>query len=143
MAAGMRVEEAIEIRRPPETVWEIVADPINDPRWCPKVKSVEPAGHGRWKVVHKPVPLRPPLELSLEQLELNPPVRLRLHQEDETSIFGVEYRLERIDYGTRFCQTSDFEWKTTPRLVQRVFARGVRRDVQAQLRALKTLVEKM
>ena len=137
----MRVEESIDIRRAREIVWDIVSDPANDPRWCPKVKSVHAAGPTCWRVVHKPVPLRPSLDLVLEQLEVEPPARLRLRQEDGTSVFAVEYRLEAIAEGTRFTQTSQFEWKTLPRLLRGTFTRGVRRDIQVQLRALKTLAE--
>ncbi len=54
----MRVEEAIGVARPPETVWALVADPRNDPRWCRTVKSVDVVGERRWRVMHKPIPLR-------------------------------------------------------------------------------------
>ena len=142
MPAAMHVEESIDINRPPQTVWDLVADPTKDPSWCPKVKSVEAVAAGRWKVVHKPVPLRPPLDLSLQQLELDPPFRRRLRQEDTTCVFAVEYRLEAITSGTRFTQTSEFEWKTLPRFLHKTFARGVRRDVRAQLHALKKVLER-
>ncbi|HMJ97152.1 MAG TPA: SRPBCC family protein [Thermoleophilaceae bacterium] len=137
----MRVEESIEIERPPAAVWELVADHANDPRWCPKVKSVEPAGERRWTVLHKPVPLRSPFELTVEQLDAEAPKRLILRQEDEASVFDVEYRLERTQTGTRFTQISEFEWKKLPRVLHGTFARGVRRDVRGQLRQLKRLVE--
>jgi hypothetical protein len=52
----VRVEESIEIARLPEEVWDVVVDPRRDPEWCSKVKSVEPEGELRWRVVHKPVP---------------------------------------------------------------------------------------
>ena len=119
----------------------MVANPLNDPRWCPKVKSVEPAEAGRWTVSHKPVPLRPPMQLTLEQVELEPPARLTLREEDDASVFYVEYRLEPTAAGTRFTQISEFEWKRLPRLLHGTFARGVRRDVRAQLGALKQLAE--
>jgi polyketide cyclase/dehydrase/lipid transport protein len=56
-------------------------------------------------------------------------------------VFAVEYRPEPIAEGTRFTQTSQFEWKTLPRVLHKTFTRGVRRDIRAQLRALKTLAE--
>jgi hypothetical protein len=118
----------------------VVADPANDPRWCPKVKAVEPAGERRWTVTHKPVPLRPPLELAVEQLDVQSPSRLTLREEDEVSVFHVEYRLEPTQAGTRFTQISDFEWKKLPRVLHGTFARGVCRDVRGQLRALKRLL---
>jgi hypothetical protein len=119
----------------------VVADPLNDPRWCSKVRSIEEAGEGRWTVTHKPVPLRLPMELTLEHLEVQRPSRLTLREEDQASAFNVEYRLEPSDLGTRFTQISEFEWKTLPRVLHGTFARGVRRDVRGQLQALKRLVE--
>jgi carbon monoxide dehydrogenase subunit G len=138
----MRVEESIEIARPPEAVWAVVADPLNDARWCPKVRAVEPAGERRWIATHRPVPLRPPLKLTLEQVEVHPPSRLTLREEDGTSVFNVEYRLDASETGTVFTQISDFEWKRLPRVLHRTFARGVRRDVRGQLRDLKRLLER-
>jgi Polyketide cyclase / dehydrase and lipid transport len=120
----------------------VVADPRNDPSWCRKVKSVETAGERRWAVIHKPVPLRPPMELTLEQLEAQQPRRLTLREEDEVSVFNVEYRLEPSAAGTRFAQITEVEWKRLPRILRGTFARGVRRDVRGQLRALKRLLER-
>jgi len=123
-------------------VWAVVADPRNDPGWCSKVESVEPAGERRWMVTHKPVPLRPPMELTLRQLDVQPPSRLTLREEDDASIFDVEYRLEPSETGTRFTQISEFEWKKLPRVLHRTFARGVRRDMRGQLQAMKRLLER-
>jgi hypothetical protein len=92
-------------------------------------------------VNHKPVPLRPPMQLVLEQLEIEPPKRLKLREEDEASIFNVEYRLETAGTGTRLTQVSEFEWKRLPRVLHGTFARGVRRDVRNQLRTVKRLLE--
>jgi uncharacterized protein YndB with AHSA1/START domain len=122
-------------------VWALIAEPLNDPRWCAKVKKVEVAGDNRWTATHKPVPLRPPMELVVEHLEVEPPKRLKLREEDKTSSFDVEYRLEAVDAGTRLTQVSEFEWKRLPRILHGTFARGVRRDVRAQLRDLKRLLE--
>jgi Polyketide cyclase / dehydrase and lipid transport len=120
----------------------VIANPLNDPRWCRKVKAVEGAGERQWTLTHKPVPLRPPMEMTLEQVDVQPPSRLILREEDEASIFQVEYRLEPSETGTRFTQISDFEWKKLPRVLHGTFARGVRRDVRGQLRALKQLLER-
>jgi hypothetical protein len=81
------------------------------------------------------------MELTLEHLEASPPSRLRLQEEDEASIFQVEYRLEPSDRGTRFSQVSEFGWKKLPRILHGIFARGVRRDVRGQLQSLKRLLE--
>jgi uncharacterized protein YndB with AHSA1/START domain len=138
----MRVEEEIRITQPAETVWAVVADPRNDPRWCRKVISVEAVGERGWRVMHKPIPLRPPRELELKQLEAEPHHRLVLRQEDAAAVFDVEYRLEPTQSGTRFTQASEFAWKRLPRLLHGTFGRAVRREIRGQLRALQVLLER-
>jgi uncharacterized protein YndB with AHSA1/START domain len=138
----VRVEETIRIAQPPETVWAVVAEPGNDPRWCRTVKSVDPVGDRRWRVMHKPIPLRAPRELDLKQLAAEPPRRLVLRQEDAAAVFNVEYRLEATQTGTRFTQVSEFTWKTLPRVLHGTFGRAVGREVRGQLWALKALLER-
>jgi hypothetical protein len=92
-------------------------------------------------VTHKPIPLRAPTELVVEHVEVDAPRRLSLREEDDASVFQVEYRLEPSSTGTRFTQTSTFEWKTLPRVLRGTLARGVRRDVRGQLEALKHVLE--
>jgi hypothetical protein len=82
------------------------------------------------------------MKLTIEQLDLQPPAGLTLREEDEASVFDVEYRLEPSETGTRFTQISEFEWKKLPRVLHGTFARGVRRDVRGQLRAVKRLLER-
>ncbi len=141
----MRVEQSITIARPLPEVWAFVSDPSNDPRWCPKVKSVEPVREGEWRVTHKPVPLRPPTQLIVAHVEVDPPSRLKMHEEDESAAFDVEYRLAEIaaaeSRATRFTQISEFEWKQLPRILHGMFRRGVQRDVRAQLSELKRVLE--
>jgi hypothetical protein len=81
------------------------------------------------------------MEMAVVRREAEPPSRLTLRQEDRASVFDVEYRLEPSGAGTRFTQVSTFEWKRLPRMLQGTFARGVRRDVRGQLRALKRQLE--
>jgi uncharacterized protein YndB with AHSA1/START domain len=81
------------------------------------------------------------MELTLVHLDVEPPHRLRLREDDEASVFRVEYRLEPSETGTRFTQVSEFEWKRLPRVLHRTFAHGVRRDVRRQLGGLKRLLE--
>ena len=137
----MRIEETIEIERPVQAVWAMVSDLKNDPSWCRKVKSVDGNGDGRWIVIHKPVPLRPAVRLSVVEVERRAPDGLTLRQEDKASVFRVEYILEPTAAGTRFTQVSDFEWKNLPRVLHGTFARGVRNDVRGQLQALKKTLE--
>jgi hypothetical protein len=122
-------------------VWDLIIDPANDPLWCRKVKSVAQIAPGRWTVVHKPVPLRPAVELTVEHLISEAPSRLTMREEDDVSIFKVEYRLHPSGIGTSLTQVSEAEWKKLPPFLHPVFARGVDRDVRDQLACLKTLLE--
>ena len=138
----MRLEERIEIARSLGDVWDFVADPLNDPTWCSKVKRVEPTGAKRWNVWHKPVPLRPPTLLTVEHLLVERPNRLMMREEDHAGVFEVEYRLEATAAGTRLTQTTECHWKRLPRVLRPIFDRGTRRDVRAQLRSLKAHLER-
>jgi phosphoribosylaminoimidazole-succinocarboxamide synthase len=81
------------------------------------------------------------MELTLQHVQLRRPESLVLREEDDVSVFDVEYRVEPSGDGTRFTQTSVVTWKKLPRVLHGTFARGVRRDVRAQLKALKRLLE--
>ena len=137
----MRIEERVEIGRPPIAVWELVADHGNDPRWCRKVKRVQATGDGRWNVWHKPVPLRPATLLEIEHVRADAPSYLALREEDDASLFEIEYRLTATSAGTSFVQLGEVTWKKLPSALQPIFNLGVRRDVSGQLRALKQLLE--
>ena len=137
----MRVAEAVEIKLGIEEVWCFACDPTNDPVWCRKVKSVDRIAPDRWLVHHKPIPLRPTVVLTVELVSATAPHRLLLREEDDASVFEVEYRLEATTSGVRFTQISEFRWKRLPVVVQRLLAPGVRRDIRRQLRDLKRTLE--
>ena len=63
-----------------------------------------------------------------------------IREEDDASVFEVEYRLEAVEAGTRFTQISEFSWKKLPRFLHKIFERGVRRDLRNQLRALRDVL---
>jgi hypothetical protein len=124
----MRVEEAIGIARAPETVWARGRRPAQRPPVVSHGESVDVLSEHRWRVMHKPIPLRPH--------------RLALRQDDAATVFNVEYRLEPTQTGTRLTQVSEFAWKRLPRVLHRAFGLAVRREVRGQLRTLKALLER-
>ena len=63
-----------------------------------------------------------------------------MRQEDDASVFDVEYRLEPVAVGTQFTQVSEFTWKKLPRFLHRTFEKGVRRDLRNQLQALRQVL---
>jgi hypothetical protein len=142
----VRIEREIEIRRPIEQVFDFVAEPRNDPRWCRKVMSVDqvegsgPGPGSRYAVVHRPVPGRPPRDLDLTLLDWEQPSRIEWREDDGTDVFLVEYSLEAIANGTRLRQRSDAELGAG-RLLRPIFRIGIGRDIAGQLRALKRILE--
>ena len=143
----MKIEKTIEIPQPIEAVWAFIADGRNDPRWCDKVVSVDQTageGPGRdagYRVIHRPVRLRKPKELTVTVEAFEPPRRMRLREEDDDGIFDVTYALESTGDGTRLTQHDEIDWKI-PRF-QRPIARAmVSRDIERQLSALKALLER-
>jgi hypothetical protein len=99
-------------------VFELIPDPRNDPRWCPKVDSVEqvhgagPGPGSRCVTIHRSVPLRP----------------ARAHE------------LEPHADGTRLRQRSDARLGA-PKLLHPIWRRGIGKDIAGQLRSLKSLLE--
>jgi carbon monoxide dehydrogenase subunit G len=134
------IERQVEIARPVEEVFAFLADPRNDPRWCPKVQSVEGTGD-LFQVVHKPVPLRPPRSMEMRRVASEPPTRIEWGQDDGTDVFRVTYELEPSATGTLFKQTSEAQIGAVPRMLYPVWRHGIGRDMARQMRQLKRLLE--
>jgi carbon monoxide dehydrogenase subunit G len=110
----VRVAETVEIKYGIEEVWRFVCDLTHDPAWCPKAKSVDRVGPDRWLVHHKPIPLRPTCVLTVDQVVVEAPHRLVLREEDDVSIFDVEYRLEPTSSGTRLRRSASSDGRGCP-----------------------------
>ncbi|MBA3263609.1 MAG: SRPBCC family protein [Thermoleophilaceae bacterium] len=142
----MRIEKTVKIARAVGEVWEFVADARNDPQWCEKVVSVEqlagdgPGREARYRVMHRPRPFKPAVELTMDVVEFDPPHRLRWREEDEDAVFNVLYDLEPAASGTRLNQVDDIDWKIKKAAlpIARLMAS---RDIGRQFRSLKRLLE--
>ena len=136
----MEIVRSIEIEHARDAVFAFVSDPLGDPRWCPKVKSVELVGDGRYAVVHKPVPGKPERQMKLTRVALDPPSRIEWREEDGVDVFEVTYELEDLGGRTRLTQRSVAELGSS-RLLRPLYRAGIGRDVAKQLRELKKLLE--
>src|SRR3954468_14034863 len=139
----MLIDRKIEIERPLEEVFDFVADACNDPRWCPKVISVEAVASSddRFEVVHKPVPGRPERSMEMSRVAVERPVRIEWLQDDGTDVFRVTYSLSSLEDGrTRMKQTSAATIGA-PRVLRPLYRAGIGRDIAGQLRRLKRLLE--
>jgi len=142
----MDLETTITIDRPVQEVWDYIAYLRNDSGWCKKVQSVEqlagdgPGPEARYRVTHRPVPLRKPKELMVTVEEYTPPSRMRLREEDDDGVFDVTYELEPVETGTRLTQRDRIGWKI-PRFQYPIARRMVSRDIANQFAALKRRLE--
>ncbi|MEA2436350.1 MAG: hypothetical protein QOF65_906 [Thermoleophilaceae bacterium] len=136
----MEIVRSIEIARPVDAVFGFLADARNDPRWCPKVKSVELVDDARYAVVHKPVPGKPERQMEMTRAAFDPPRRIEWRQDDGTDVFQVTYELEEAAGGTCLTQRSIAELGA-PRLMHPIYKAGIGRDIGKQLKALKELLE--
>lgn len=142
----MKARAETTIERPAEEVFAFVADPANDPQWCPNVRSVQQAsgdgpGEGaRYEVVHTPT--GKPVQLSYEILELEPPRHLLMRQEDDMGTFLTTYELEPAGEGrTRIVQRSEMRFKGLARIAAPVISLLVRKGNRDQFARLKALLE--
>ena len=142
----MLLEHAIEIERPPAQVFDFVADPRNDPLWCPRVISCEqssgdgPAPGARFAALHDPT-LQRKHTRTIELLDVDPPHRLATRQEDDIGVFRIAYETEpTATGGTRLKQRDEIEWRIA-RPFRPVARLIVRRHMGDQLGRLKRLLE--
>ena len=136
----MEIVRSIDIEKPVDAVFAFVADPRNDTRWCPKVKSVELVEEGRYAVVHKPVPGKAERRMEMTRVGFEPPRRLEWREADGVDVFEVTYELEDLGGRTRFTQRSVAELGA-PRLMRPIYRAGIGRDIAKQLKELKKLLE--
>jgi Polyketide cyclase / dehydrase and lipid transport len=144
----MIVEKSIEIVRPLEAVFAFVADPHNDPIWCPKVKSVErqedreAVGPGsRFSVIHRPVPFLPARQMDYTLIEWDPPREIVWQEDDGHDQITVTYLLQPTQTGTRFAQRDDATL-AAPRLLHPIMRIGIGVDIAGQLKRLRRHLER-
>ena len=141
----MRLEHTIEIEEPIEAVFDFVADPRNDPRWCPRVtwcRQVEGDGPdvgARFEALEHPS-LRRAQTRVIEVVAVEPPHRAVTRQTDEQGEFVIEYVLRPSPGGTLLTQRDDVTW-TLPRVAVPIGRRIVARHIRDQLGRLKRLLE--
>ncbi len=139
------LEYTIEIDRPPDEVFGVVADPRNDHRWCPRVGECRqlrgdgPRLGARYELRHHPT-LKRPHSRWIEIVGVDPPTSVVSVQEDEVARFTISYALEPTATGTRLTQRDEIEWRIG--VLSRPIARWIiNRHISGQLRSLKRLLE--
>jgi Polyketide cyclase / dehydrase and lipid transport len=130
-----------------EDVFDYVADPLNDPRWCAKVLDVRqtqgdgPGPGSVYDVLHRPIPRRPARRMTYACVGWEPPHRIAWHGDDGTDVIDVSYVLEPVWTSTRLTQRDDAVLGA-PRLLHPLLRIGIGRDMARQLRTLKRVLER-
>lgn len=109
------VEHEQRIARPVEEVFEFVADPRNDPEWCPPVREIRqvsgkyPKLGAEYEMVVKPGPIE--TKGTFEITAFSPPERVAYEGENGILRFDYGYRFISDDEETIVTMTSNLEPK--------------------------------
>lgn len=140
------LEYTIDIERPVDDVFEVIVDPRNDGRWCPRVGDCRqvhgesPRVGARYELEHSPS-LQRTHTRRIELVEIDRPRKAVSIQEDDVARFRISYLLEETATGTRLTQRDEIDWNIGP-IARRIGRRIVNRHMGEQLWSLKTLLEK-
>ena len=141
----MRLDGAVEIGRPVDEVFAFVADPRNDPLWCPRVISCRQTGgqgpgpDACYEVEHNPT-LQRRHTRWIDVAEWDPPRRLVTRQSDDVAEFTITYLLDPTPQGTRIQQIDEIRWRIA-RPFRPMARLIVGRHIGDQLGRLKTVLE--
>lgn len=133
------------INRPVEEVFAFIADPTNDPRWCPPVLEAEqvtgngPEKGARFRQIVKPGPKK--LTNSMEITAYQPNRRIAWQGSNEMLEFHGWYEVEADNGGARVAMTSRLEARGIFRLLEPFLGRASRSVAVEEFKNLKQLLE--
>jgi uncharacterized membrane protein len=142
----MRVEESIEINKPPEEVFDYVSDVGNFPQWMAHTLEVRkdtggpPQQGDRFTVAIKSVGRR--FETPYERTSYKPNLRYT-----DRAVGGPipnqrwNYTFEEVQGGTRLSRAVEAESGGILKLLEPLQKRAVKRQLRKDLQSLKDLLE--
>jgi len=141
----VKVEDAVEIARPPADVFEFVTDPARFREWQATVVEVEPAdgdrGVGaRLRDVREFMGRRASSILEVTQFE--PPTAYTLRVLEGAVRYEIQHRLEPVGDGTRLTICARGKPPGLLGFAARPLVRAAKRQLRADLQALKSVLER-
>ena len=139
-------EARIVIGRPIDEVFAFVADPLNDPKWCPTVRDPEQIGGNapivgaEYRFLHKPGPPKY-APITARIMELDSPRRFAARSEDAHGFYEFSYELEPVDGGTQITHRTESHFTSFLRFFAPLLKGHLRKMMTGQLQNLKTLLE--
>jgi len=143
---GLKEEASIVIGRPIEEVFAFVADPLNDPDWCPTVREPQqvegsgPTVGAGYRFMHKPAPIKW-APLTVQITELDPPSRFAARSEDAQGFYDYVYELEPVEGGTRIIHRTNSHFTSLLRFIAPLLKGHLQKVMNGQLHGLKALLE--
>ena len=144
----MQIARSIVVDSHIEDVFDFVADPLNDPAWCPKVLVVDqvegdgPGPGAIYEVLHRPIPFRPARRMVHQCVSWKPPYRIEWREDDGADVIGVTYDLVAMWTSTRLTQRDEIVRLGAPGIVRPLIKVGIGRDMRRQLRELRRVMER-
>jgi len=141
----MRVEHEVVIERPPEVVYDYLADPGNLRNWQEGLLEVRRAEEGpaavgdRWVEIRTAMGRR--LEAAVELTEAEPGSRFTVVSVAGPVRFRVEHLLQPVEGGTRIAVVGEGEAGGVMKLAGGMVARQLRAGFQASFARLKRILE--
>jgi carbon monoxide dehydrogenase subunit G len=134
----------VQIERAPPEVFAFVTDPANYPRWQPSLVEVRPHSRGPLRVGSEATELRRFLGREVETtwtcVEHEPVSRSAIETDDGPVPFRGTFKLEPFGGGTRLTWSVE-TWGAASRLGGPLVGRATRRELEANARRLKQLLE--
>jgi uncharacterized membrane protein len=140
------ISDSVVIARPVDVVFAFVADHENLPAWTVGVKQSQrltagpPAAGARYRVVG--TMLGRPVESSYQLTALEPDHGVAATMTSPMFGFCEQYRFESDQDGTRVRMSAAVEPRGVFRLLAPIMTAGVRRQVRADHRRLKAVLER-
>lgn len=146
MALNLQVETTLD--HPIDTVFEFIADPLNDPQWCRSVKEMHqvegngPALGARYQSVHNPGDELKPMTCDIEILAFEKPRYIRWKVVDEMHTMVIEYHLNDLGNQTRLTQTSNIKFGFPYSLIAPIFIKPkIAKEMQGQFVKLQEVLD--
>lgn len=133
------------IDHPIEEVFAYIADPENDPTWCPPVlETTQIAGDGpgpdaRYHMVSKPGPKT--VEGTIEVVDYQPNTRFEWRGSNGAGDFHGWYTLESVNGGTRVHMTSTLELHGLMRFLSPLIQRASQNVAVEEFHTLRQILE--
>ena len=141
-----RIEHAVEIDRPVEEIFCFIANPENEPKWRAGLTTSDVSPEGPMEVGSTGRRVQSFLGRKMENdwtvTELTPNSRIAIKSTSGQTSYGAAYSLEPSGDGTRLTFESCAETGDFFKIPDPIVTRMARRQLEADMTALKTLLEK-